>query len=308
MAEKNQALALAQKTQDGVMAKIRQFQERGELTLPANYSPENALKSAWLTIQETVDRNKKPALEVCTQNSFANALLTMVVQGLNPDKKQCYFIVYGNKLLCQRSYFGAASVAKRVNSNVLDFNPQPIYEGDNVEMEIRNGKTYITKHTRAFGDINKKAITGAYCVVEQADGDSYAVVMTMDEIKDAWKQSQMNPVTDKGDIKPGSTHEKFTGEMAGKTVINRAAKHIINMSDDGNLVASIAKQNDVDIAQAEAEAEIAENANKGAVIDAEFMEVHDDMEAPAAVDMITGEVEEPAPEPEAPPAENGPGF
>lgn len=296
MAEKSTALQLAKQTQQGVLAQIQKFQSRGELTLPQNYSAENALKSAWLLIQETVDRNKKPALEVCTQNSFANALLSMVVQGLNPDKKQCYFIVYGNKLLCQRSYFGAEAVAKRVNSNVLDFQPQPIYEGDGVEIEIKDGKNYITKHTRSFGNIDKKKIEGAYCVVIQNDGDNYAVVMNMDEIKDAWRKSQMNPVMENGNIKPGSTHDQFTGEMAGKTVVNRAAKHIINKSDDGNLITRIAKQNDVDIAQAEAEQEISEHANKGAVIDADYMEITD----PPATDPETGEViENPQDEPAA---------
>ena len=275
MAEKNNALALAKQTQSGVLAQIQKFQSRGELTLPQNYSVENAMKSAWLMIQETIDRNKRPALEVCTQNSFANALLSMAVQGLNPDKKQCYFIVYGTKLLCQRSYFGAAAVAKRVNGNVVDFQAQPIYEGDDVQTEIRNGKTYIIKHTSAFGNIDKKKIIGAYCVVEQENEDNYAVIMGMDEIKDAWRKSQMNPLDDNGNIKPNSTHGQFTQEMAKKTVINRAAKNIINMSDDGNLIAQIAKQNDVDIALAESEQEIAENANNGPVIDAEFMTVED---------------------------------
>ena len=81
---------------DTVLSKIKDFEEAGELKLPTNYSAANALKSAWLILQETKDRNDKPALVVCTKESVANALLDMVVQGLSPMKKQCYFIVYGS--------------------------------------------------------------------------------------------------------------------------------------------------------------------------------------------------------------------
>lgn len=106
-------LALVKRdTVDVVAEKVRQFQERGEIHFPANYSPENAMKSAWLLLQTVQDKNYKPALETCTKDSIANSLLDMVVQGLNPAKKQGYFIVYGTKLTFQRSYFGTMAVTK----------------------------------------------------------------------------------------------------------------------------------------------------------------------------------------------------
>ncbi len=282
MAEKNVALAIAQKTQESVLSKVKEFQENGELHFPANYRPENALKAAWLQIQQTVDRNKKPAIEVCAQVSIANAMLSTVVQGLNPDKKQCYYIVYGDQLVAQRSYFGSVCVAQSVNPNVQEFNAQVIYEGDEVAFEIRNGKKYVTSHKQKFQDINKANIIGAYCTVVQKDGDNYSVIMTMDEIKEAWKKSKNNPIDEKGELKPNSTHGQYTAEMACKTVIGRAAKHIINTSDDSNIVVEFAKQNDLDNAKAEAEDEIAENANNGDYIDVDCVEV----------DKATGELTE----------------
>src|SRR5690606_24667209 len=106
-------LALVKKdTVDVVAEKVRQFQERGEIHFPTNYSPENALKSAWLVLQETKDKNGKPVLQSCTKNSIANALLNMVVQGLTPAKQQGYFIAYGQQLVFQRSYFGTMAVTK----------------------------------------------------------------------------------------------------------------------------------------------------------------------------------------------------
>jgi len=77
---------------DFVLSKIQKLQSNGEIYFPNNYSPENALKSAWLKLQETKDKNDKPVLQSCTQISIANALLNMVVQGLNPMKNQCYFL------------------------------------------------------------------------------------------------------------------------------------------------------------------------------------------------------------------------
>jgi recombination protein RecT len=112
----NQALTTgvsSDKVLDLVTAKVRTFQNNGEIHFPANYSPENALKSAWLTIQETKDRNQKAALAVCTKASVANAMLSMVIQGLNTTKKQGYFIVYGDQLQFQRSYFGTMAVCKQ---------------------------------------------------------------------------------------------------------------------------------------------------------------------------------------------------
>jgi recombination protein RecT len=282
MAEQNVQL-VKRETIDIVTAKVKQFQNNGELFFPANYSPENALKSAWLQLQEVVDRNQKPALQVCTKESIANSLLSMVVQGLNPDKKQCYFIVYGNKLQLQRSYFGSMAVAKAVNPDVEDIIADVVYEGDEFEYSKVRGRNIVTKHVQKLENVQKDKIIAAYCIVVYRSGKEESTIMTMDEIKQSWKQSKMNPVDDKGNLKVGGTHEKFTAEMCKKTVINRACKPIINSSDDSNILARFAKQEYADIAEAEAEDEIAEYANSEA-IDIEFTEAdeheHTEPEAP----------------------------
>lgn len=96
-----------------VLARIEDFQKTGGMVLPKDYSVENHMKSAWLILQATTDRSGQQALAVCTKESIANALLDMVLQGLAVSKKQGYFIVYGNKLEFQRSYFGTVALAKR---------------------------------------------------------------------------------------------------------------------------------------------------------------------------------------------------
>ena len=272
--EKKNEIALIKKdTVDVVADRVRKFQEKGELHFPANYSPENAMKAAWLSIQETVDRNQKPALEVCTRDSIANALLNMVVQGLNPVKKQCYFIVYGNKLTLQRSYFGAMHIAKTVDPNIADIVAEVIYEGQTFKYAKKNGHNYIVEHQMQLGD-DKKPIVGAYCQVLYKDGTESATVMSIDEIMSAWTKSPTHPIDQNGELKATSTHAQFTGEMAKKTVINRACKSIINSSGDDSLLIEAFRQTDADIAEAEAQEEIEANANT--IIIEDFNESKDD--------------------------------
>lgn len=293
----NKAVA-KRETIDIVTARIKQFQDKKELVFPANYSPENALKSAWLMIQETVDMNKRPVLEACTPASIANALLSMVVQGLNPDKKQCYFIAYGKKLLCQRSYFGSMHVSKTVEPDIVDIYGKTVYADDEFEYEIKHGKEVVTLHKQKFSNIQKDKIVGAYATIVYKDGRELSTVMTMDQIKQAWKQSQMKPVDEKGNVKVGSTHDKFTADMAEKTAINKACKYVINSSDDKSIVARFAREMDNDLKEAAVEAEIEEKGNKEILdIEPEY-EVIDEPEATT----------EPAPEPEGQVAMEGPGY
>jgi len=276
MAEQKPNTQLVKKeTIDIVTARVKQFQNNGELFFPPNYSPENALKSAWLQLQEVQNKDYKPALQVCTKDSIANALLSMVVQGLNPDKKQCYFIVYGTKLQMQRSYFGSMTVAKAVNPDIEEIYADVVYEGDGFKYSKLKGRTTIVEHTQTIENIKKDKIIAAYCMVLYKSGKEESTIMTFDEIKQAWKQSKMNPIDEKGKLKVGGTHEKFTADMCKKTVINRACKPIINSSDDSNILAKYAKQSYSDIAEADAEEEIADNANME-YIDVDVTEVEDE--------------------------------
>lgn len=276
--------ALAKKeTIDIVTARIKRLQNNGELRFPENYSPENALKSAWLVIQETVNIDKRPVLEVCTQTSIANSLLSMVIQGLNPDKKQCYFIAYGKKLLCQRSYFGSEHVAKTVDPEIVDVYGKTVYADDEFEYEIKHGKEVVTLHKQKLANIRKDKIVGAYATILYKDGRELSTVMTIDQIKQSWKQSQMRPVDDKGNIKVGSTHDKFTSDMCEKTAINKVCKYVINSSDDKSIVAKFAKAMDAELKEAEVEEEIGQKANKDLIdIEPDNYEISDE-EEPAAL-------------------------
>lgn len=223
---RKQETAIAPKNiTEEVQRKIAAMTQNQELFMPADYSPENALKSAWLKLQEAEDKNHNKALDVCTKPSIANALLDMVVQGLSPAKNQCYFVVYGRELTLMRSYMGTIAAAKRF-SDVENVFANVIYEGDDFSFSIdpETGLRHITRHEQSFENIDITKIRGAYAVVVRKDAENYIEIMTMDQIRKAWAQ---------GATKGGSpAHKNFTEEMAKKTVINRACKLFVNTSDD----------------------------------------------------------------------------
>lgn len=253
---------------DSVLAKITKFEETGELKLPANYSAANALKSAWLILQETKDRNDKPALVVCTKESIANALLDMVVQGLSPMKNQCYFIVYGNKLTLQRSYFGTLAIAKRVGG-VVTAVANCVYEGDEFIFSIdpETGLKKIVKHAQTLESLDANKVKGAYAIIATDDGRTIVEIMNITQIKQAWMQ---------GATKGNSpAHKNFGDEMAKKTVIGRACKLLIGISDDSSLYDE-RDETEIDITAGQRTAQIEGAANKkhlGEVEDAKFEEV-----------------------------------
>lgn len=239
---------------DNVLNKIHVYQAQGNLSLPSDYSAENALKEAWLVISQ----NSK--LVNCTKESMAQVLLGMVTQGLNPAKNQCYFIPYGNKMQIQRSYHGNVMMLKR-DAGAKDVVAQVIYEGDTFKQELDGtGRIKAIKHEQDFFNINKDKIIGAYCTIVFDDSrDNYIEIMTIDQIKQAWMQSQM--IRDEKALENSKTHNNFKEEMAKKTVINRAAKRYINSSTDDNLL-KYAQETEQRQRKEVLDAEVEENANK----------------------------------------------
>ncbi|MEK1316067.1 recombinase RecT [Limosilactobacillus fermentum] len=211
------------KLTDQVAGRLEDLKDEG-LALPTNYSAQNALKAAYLKIQSTKDLMKRPALDVCTPVSIANALLDMAIQGLSPAKNQCYFIVYGNELQMRRSYFGTIAVLKRLDS-IEDIDAQVIHQGDEFEIGADElGHIIVTKFKPSFTNLDKP-IRGAFAFIKLVNGRTDYTIMTMKQIQTAWDQSKQH-----------SIQNKYSDQMAKRTVINRAAKMFINTSDDSDLL------------------------------------------------------------------------
>ena len=248
---------------DKVLDKVIKFQNSGEIDLPKNYSPGNALKSAYLMLQTTLNKNKQPVLEACTQSSIANSLLDMVIQGLNPSKKQCYFIAYGNRLTCMRSYFGTEAVAKAY-CNIEKISAQVVWGDDEFEYNIVNGVKEIITHKQKLCNIGKNP-QGAYCILyfkhtENEKSYTYTDIMTMEQIKKSWEKSKSDPNSATG------VHSNFNEEMIKKTVISRTCKPFINSSNDlilmRNKVGVEKNYDDESLDSTDIQDEIENNANQ----------------------------------------------
>lgn len=271
-----------------VLSRIEQFQKDGSMILPKNYSVENHMKSAWLALQEVEDKEHHKALQICTKESIANSLLDMVLQGLSVSKKQGYFIVYGNKLIFQRSYFGTIALAKRTGGIVSEPVANVIYDGDDFQYEIdpKTAKVAIVKHSQKLENIDNSKIKGAYALVTLADGTTQVTIMSMQQIRAAWGQ---------GATKGNSpAHKNFAEEMAKKTVIGRACKAIINSSDDAWLYDG--KEDDVDSDKASIQRDAAQHSDVQ-IIDTTAVEFDDVPETSSSTN--ASQAQEPTPE-EAP--------
>ncbi|ULH75588.1 RecT family recombinase [Levilactobacillus brevis] len=211
----------------GVQNQINQMmnQENG-LKLPANYAVGNALKSAFFALK---GNNDGDLIQVAThmpemKTSIANALMDMVVQGLTPAKTQVYFIRYGNQVKMQRSYFGTQAALKRL-SEVHDCWANVVHEGDGLEIGAQNDRLVVRDWKPTLEGLDKE-IKYVYAVIEMADGTHQHTIMTFKQIKNSWSQTRSK----------GAVQNKFSDEMAKRTVLNRAAKNILNTSDDSDLV------------------------------------------------------------------------
>ena len=203
--------------------KLQNMVDNGSLDLPPNYSWSNALHSMWLQLQDTEDKNGNPVWQSCTKASVMKGLIEMIMQGLDPSKSQVYAIPYGDTLQMQRSNFGDEALLRRLY-DVEDVNVGLIYEGDEVEYEIKSGQMSIEQHSQSLKDRLNNQVVAAYAVIKFSDQDNHTELMGSDEIEQAWSQRRGSDRS--------KAHKNFYGEMCKKTVISRACKRYINASDD----------------------------------------------------------------------------
>ena len=238
---------------DKVLSKIQAFEDAKQINLPKDYSAANALKAAWLILQEVQTSDKKPVLQACSEASIANALLKMVVWGLNPMKKQGDFIAYGSTLTFQPEYTGNIALAKRFGG-LKWIKGNAVMEGDTFEFVIdpMTGRRKITKHTQTLESIGNPNVVAAYAVYETETGVDVEI-MNKAQIEKAWNQGTM-----KGN---SPAHKNFPDQMAIKTVINRACKLLIRSSDDAPLFVEDETETRKDAVRETSKATIAEEAN-----------------------------------------------
>lgn len=285
--EQQAAIVINNSFIDGLVKQLEKKCEYG-LSFPKDYNLSNALMGAYLILKETKDRNNKPVLESCTSASIANSLMNMATLGLSVQKKQGYFIAYSGQCQFQRSYFGNITIARRYG--MKDIHAEIIYDGDKFKYHIEDGNKVLDSHEQDFMNIDNDKILGAYAVVLMEDGTKHLEVMNIKQIKQAWSQGFGYKESGNG------THQKFTDQMAKKTVINRALKQIINSHGDAFIqeveeaTEEIPKQ---DIIEHEVAYEIERNANAEEFIPDEPVTIEEQPKQPTVAEAAKTAEKEP---------------
>lgn len=218
----------AKEITDSVMASISALMEGGKITTAKNYDLGNAVNMAMIQIATAVkDKAGRPALEVCTKGSIARSILDMVLQGLMPERNQCWFIVYGDALTLQRSYFGTAATLKRLLPYPIHITAEVIREGDTYVQDITPyGERYIKGVTTDLLESAGKPIKAVYCNIFKEGTDELlgSAFMSMEQVKTSWSHSKSYKADG------NSPHSQQPDEMAKRTAISRACKFLLKSS------------------------------------------------------------------------------
>ena len=220
--QQTQAMLKASDVGGQVIARVEQLSQLG-FTMPKDYNYVNAIKASMLVLQDLKDKNSRPALEVCTPASIQQALFKMAQKGLSAADKTCYFIVRGDQLCCDESYFGKAKQVKRIFPN-WEPTPRVIYEGDDFayETDPNTGRRKLIRHAQTLASLDGNFI-GAYMYIPCADGGQDLYVMSRKMIMAAWQKSSNKSL---------STHTAFTDKMASKTIVNSGCNMVINSTPE----------------------------------------------------------------------------
>lgn len=227
MATGKEIAVLSKEIGASVLGRISELVDGKQLTLPSDYDAGTAVNSAMLILQDTKDKNGRPVLEVCTKASIAKSVLDMVIQGLQPGKKQCFFISYADNLSLFRSYFGTVAALRRAMPEVTHVTAEVIYNGDDVVYGITPfGERYV-QYIGSEPLVNiSQGIRGGYCNIYDAKGNVLgSTIMTWEQIQTSWRQSRNFKAE-------GGVHQRFTEEMVKRTLIAKACKLLLNTSND----------------------------------------------------------------------------
>lgn len=208
--------------------------ENKAFDLPENYSYKNAIQQTRYLLTKPAESGKnqgKAIVDFCTPQSILQSVMEMAQKGLNPDKKQCYFIPYGNTCTLSVSYQGNVALAKRNGEDIGETYGYAVYKNDEFELEfnIKKGVFEIKKYVPKVAEWKKSDIVGAFAIITDKKGEvKYTEYMTMEQIKSAWAM---------GAAKGNSpAHRNFPDQQAIKSVKSRAVKSFVNTADDSEIV------------------------------------------------------------------------
>lgn len=222
MEEEKIKTSLKNNVGDQVIGRLNELAQ-ANFTFPKDYNFVNAIKMSVLKLQELKDKDKRPALDVCTPSSVQSALFKMATKGLNLAYNQAYAVVRGTELCIDPGYFGNVLMVKRI---FPDWEPMPhsIRQGDEyvTEVDPKTGKKKLVKHVQKLENLDNEFI-GGYIYLPSKDGEMYLYEMTRKQILAAWSKSSATQQ---------ATHKQFDEKMIQKTLVNSGCTMIINSTPE----------------------------------------------------------------------------
>mgnify|MGYP000892610219 CR=1 FL=1 len=213
-------LILPKNMGDTIYNTLTRYERNGAIDIPAGYSVGNALKTAWLKIQDD------EKLMACTDASKANAMLQMCVLGLDVSKSQAYLIPYGNKCTLMPSYFGKQVMVMRIHG-VKNIVSGILYKDTDYNLtvdEFGNDIINILKPCPLEKRVPEN-ISGAWCKIildkEVFGMSEFDCIMNKKQIDKAFSKAKTKNV-----------QNDFPEEMSKRTVINRCVKNFVNTRTD----------------------------------------------------------------------------
>lgn len=211
------------KTQEDLVGFANEYIKRNNIIPSKNYNVTSAMVSLYNNLLNVKDKNDKNALEVCTLPSIQNAVYECINSELTPKLNQSYFIVYGNELKCQISYFGLEKmVLERCGAKIFT---GTVRDGDPIKMENRiDGSKIIFHEPNALSILQNKPIIGYYAVASDVNTGRVidSDLMSLKEIKTSASKNKVG----------GQVLKEFPVEMGEKYPAKRLAKHLLNISND----------------------------------------------------------------------------
>lgn len=256
--QKSPAKVGASKILDQAISQYTAMLENNQFDKPENYSYKNAIQQARYLLTKPIESGKNKGLsiiDVCTPQSILQSVMEMAQKGLNPDKKQCYFIPYGNTCTLSVSYQGNVALAKRNGQDIGDIYGYAVYADDEFEMgfDLKKGTMEIKNYVPHVDKWSKDKIIGAFAIITDKNGDvKYTEYMTMDQVRTAWSMGAANGNS--------PAHKNFPDQQAIKTVKSRSVKSFVNTADDSEIVNS--EETSVAYTDNEFRKELETNANK----------------------------------------------
>ena len=186
------------------------------------------LRNQFFATGDKQAQDKAEKLRACTPDSIQTSLVDLTSLGLslNPSKRQCYLIPWGNACQLSVSYLGIKQMAIEAGL-IKDVEAVVVYAHEKIKIQEVDGRTKV-QHIRdpfAFG----KELKGVYTKATHLNGSITYDFMSKEDIDYIKSKSKSMKNENSAKYSPWTN---FYEEMAKKTVIRRHAKSWVSERDN----------------------------------------------------------------------------